>query len=101
TAYLAAAQAAPVVAEGLGEQKLRWLIDYWRMAAERSEAIASRVSGEGEAAEIYRDTETALRSAIAATQATPVVVEGLTLANLQKVHIERQEEWCPDQKPDL
>lgn len=26
---------------------------------------------------------------------------GLTLAALQRTHVERQEEWCPDQKPDL
>jgi NTP pyrophosphatase (non-canonical NTP hydrolase) len=26
---------------------------------------------------------------------------GLTLAALQRSHVERQEEWCPDQKPDL
>jgi NTP pyrophosphatase (non-canonical NTP hydrolase) len=25
----------------------------------------------------------------------------LTLATLQRIHIQRQEEWCPDQKPDL
>lgn len=26
---------------------------------------------------------------------------GLTLSSLQAAHVERQEEWCPDQKPDL
>lgn len=26
---------------------------------------------------------------------------GLTLASLQRSHVERQEEWCPDEKPDL
>lgn len=25
----------------------------------------------------------------------------LTLSALQSAHVERQEEWCPDQKPDL
>lgn len=25
----------------------------------------------------------------------------LTIAALQRAHVERQEEWCPDQKPDL
>lgn len=25
----------------------------------------------------------------------------ITIARLQQAHIERQEEWCPDQKPDL
>lgn len=28
-------------------------------------------------------------------------LRGLTLASLQRSHVERQEEWCPDQKPDL
>jgi hypothetical protein len=36
------------------KDKLNWLINYWKIAAERSEALASKVSGEGEAAEIYR-----------------------------------------------
>lgn len=27
--------------------------------------------------------------------------KGLTLGALQRAHIARQEEWCPDQKPDL
>lgn len=26
---------------------------------------------------------------------------GLSIAELQRAHVERQEEWCPDQKPDL
>ncbi len=26
---------------------------------------------------------------------------GLSIADLQRAHVERQEEWCPDQKPDL
>lgn len=25
----------------------------------------------------------------------------ITISHLQQKHIERQEEWCPDQKPDL
>lgn len=25
----------------------------------------------------------------------------ITLSALQRAHVERQEEWCPDQKPDL
>ncbi|MDM9619111.1 MazG nucleotide pyrophosphohydrolase domain-containing protein [Rhizobium sp. S96] len=29
------------------------------------------------------------------------LVMGLSIAELQRAHIERQEEWCPDQKPDL
>lgn len=28
-------------------------------------------------------------------------VVGLSIAELQRAHVERQEEWCPDQKPDL
>ena len=36
------------------KEKLRWLINYWKTAAERSEAVATKVSGEGEAAEIQR-----------------------------------------------
>lgn len=28
-------------------------------------------------------------------------VAGLSLSELQRAHVERQEEWCPDQKPDL
>lgn len=43
------------------KEKLRWLINYWKTAAERSEGILSKVSGEGEAAEIYRDTQAALQ----------------------------------------
>ena len=43
------------------KEKLRWLINYWKVAAERSASLALKVSGEGEAAEIYRDTEAALR----------------------------------------
>jgi hypothetical protein len=43
------------------KEKLEWLINYWKIAAERSEGLALKVSGEGEAAEIYRDTEAALR----------------------------------------
>ena len=31
----------------------------------------------------------------------PEPVAGLSLSELQRAHIERQEEWCPDQKPDL
>ncbi len=27
--------------------------------------------------------------------------KGLTLGALQRAHVARQEEWCPDQKPDL
>ncbi|WP_162260513.1 MazG-like family protein [Rhizobium sp. Root708] len=26
---------------------------------------------------------------------------GFSIADLQRAHVERQEEWCPDQKPDL
>ena len=26
---------------------------------------------------------------------------GLTIARLQRAHVDRQDEWCPDQKPDL
>jgi NTP pyrophosphatase (non-canonical NTP hydrolase) len=26
---------------------------------------------------------------------------GLSISDLQRAHVERQEEWCPDQKPDL
>src|SRR5690606_7800444 len=25
----------------------------------------------------------------------------ITISALQRAHVERQEEWCPDQKPDL
>jgi len=49
-------------------EKLRWLIDYWKTAAERSEAMALTVSGAGEEAEIYRDTEAALRKLLAASR---------------------------------
>jgi hypothetical protein len=28
-------------------------------------------------------------------------LQGVTLGQLQQAHVERQEEWCPDQKPDL
>jgi len=28
-------------------------------------------------------------------------VLGLSISELQRAHVERQEEWCPDQKPDL
>lgn len=45
------------------------------------------------------------RAALAASPPTAVepvaVPDGLTFAALQRAHIERQEEWCPDQKPDL
>lgn len=43
------------------DEKILWLINYWKVAAERSQSLALKVSGEGEAAEIYRDTEKALR----------------------------------------
>ena len=39
-----------------------------------------------------------------AETATPTVAEaarGLTIARLQRAHVDRQDEWCPDQKPDL
>jgi len=38
---------------------------------------------------------------LAALPEAPAVPVGVTLAQLQRAHIERQEEWCPDQKPDL
>ena len=38
-------------------------------------------------------------TAIEPVAASPGV--GLTISRLQAAHIERQEEWCPDQKPDL
>lgn len=41
-----------------------------------------------------------LRSALAA-QVQDVAQNGLTLSALQSAHVERQEEWCPDVKPDL
>jgi len=47
--------------EPVTKEKIEWLINYWKVRAERSEALAAKVSGEGEAAEIYRDTEAALR----------------------------------------
>ncbi|MEJ5019266.1 MazG-like family protein [Ochrobactrum vermis] len=34
------------------------------------------------------------------TAALPFL-QGVTLGQLQQAHVERQEEWCPDQKPDL
>jgi NTP pyrophosphatase (non-canonical NTP hydrolase) len=30
-----------------------------------------------------------------------LVGSGLSISELQRAHVERQEEWCPDQKPDL
>jgi len=44
----------------ISNDKILWLINYWKVAAERSQNLALKVSGEGEAAEIYRDTEKAL-----------------------------------------
>jgi NTP pyrophosphatase (non-canonical NTP hydrolase) len=38
---------------------------------------------------------------IAAERLTWARVKALTLGYLQAAHAERQEEWCPDQKPDL
>lgn len=35
------------------------------------------------------------------TPSPETISRGLTLSDLQRSHIERQEEWCPDQKPDL
>lgn len=46
-------------------EKLQWLINYWRMSAERSDALARTVSGEGEAAAIRRDTVAALTKLLA------------------------------------
>lgn len=37
----------------------------------------------------------------AALAALDAETEVMTLATLQKAHVVRQEEWCPDQKPDL
>lgn len=49
------------IEDNMTKEKLRWLINYWKTSADRSEAVASKVSGEGEAAEIYRDTQVALQ----------------------------------------
>jgi hypothetical protein len=45
----------------ISDEKILWLINYWKVAAERSQSLALKVSGEGEVAEIYSDTEKALR----------------------------------------
>lgn len=41
-----------------------------------------------------------IRSALSA-RVQDVAENGLTLSALQSAHVERQEEWCPDVKPDL
>lgn len=43
----------------------------------------------------------ALSALPAPVAAAPVEVKVLTLGDLQRAHVERQEEWCPEQKPDL
>ncbi len=42
-----------------------------------------------------------IRSALTAGKPEQAVPSGLTIRCLQAAHVERQEEWCPDQKPDL
>jgi NTP pyrophosphatase (non-canonical NTP hydrolase) len=40
-------------------------------------------------------------AALASLPEAPAVPVWVTIAQLQRAHVERQEEWCPDQKPDL
>ena len=41
------------------------------------------------------------RARQAAAPSPEAHLQGLSIAALQVAHVERQEEWCPDQKPDL
>jgi len=60
--------------------------DYW---AEESEFAKEKAS----------EVRAALSAALLPAPPPPNL--SLSLGALQRAHVERQEEWCPDQKPDL
>lgn len=74
------------------------------LSAERN-ALRNEVTKlEGERIELLAAAQADYEARILACLEPPTVAEAarvLTLADLQRAHIERQEEWCPDQKPDL
>lgn len=49
------------------------------------------------------DNHPAVKEAVERSMLPPVSLSGgaLSISELQRVHVDRQEEWCPDQKPDL
>ena len=68
-----------------------------------STKLTSEISGELVANDIEGTHDAMIleaRAAIIAEHA-PQQHVGLTISALQRAHIERQEGWCPDQKPDL
>ena len=65
--------------------------------ADRLRRLAKRREDDG----IYTDATLCDDAARALQAVGPEPVAGLSLSELQRAHIERQEEWCPDQKPDL
>lgn len=68
-------------------------------AVEAARAVIQR-SFESEPWEFGIPVKT-VRAALAAGRAEAVAAGWQTIGALQRAHTERQEEWCPDQKPDL